>query len=280
MASTRPASPAAALPLVHARVVVAGTWDRLHPGHFALLHTAFLHGQTVEVWCTDDALCAVKSVKVGQRLQSLVARMRQLYEWLTTQTSDSIADFADHYGADIAELAVLSPKLIAASAASSAAAAEGPLPDSGSDAGSEAVAVAAAAAGTASGEAGAGLRVAASGGGGSDAAAMRRHQQLAPVIVLDEAHPYRGRFALFALHDGVGLTVHDPTYTAIVCSEETRSGCEEINARRAAAGMRPLAVYTAPLVRDRTGAKLSSTQLRAALAASGDDGSDHDAARR
>lgn len=34
----------------HARIIVAGTFDRLHEGHYSLLHTGFAHGAHVEIW--------------------------------------------------------------------------------------------------------------------------------------------------------------------------------------------------------------------------------------
>ena len=34
----------------HARAIVAGTFDRLHDGHFAMLHTGFALGAHVELW--------------------------------------------------------------------------------------------------------------------------------------------------------------------------------------------------------------------------------------
>lgn len=39
----------------HGRAVVAGTFDRLHDGHFALLHQAFAIGRHVEVWVSGSA---------------------------------------------------------------------------------------------------------------------------------------------------------------------------------------------------------------------------------
>lgn len=39
-----------AMTFAHTRIIVAGTFDRLHEGHHSLLHTAFAHGDHVEVW--------------------------------------------------------------------------------------------------------------------------------------------------------------------------------------------------------------------------------------
>lgn len=83
-----------------------------------------------------------------------------------------------------------------------------------------------------------------------------------------ESHPYRGRYSLHELHDAMGDSIKDATYTAIVCSAETKAGCETINAKRAELGFPPLAIYTVPL-RMAPGAavKLSSTAIREAEAA-------------
>lgn len=78
-------------------------------------------------------------------------------------------------------------------------------------------------------------------------------------------YPYRGRYSVHELHDVFGDSVRDPTYTAIVCSEETRGGCSLINAKRAAAGWPPLEVIVASIVRNAAGAKLSSTDIRREL---------------
>lgn len=35
---------------MHDVILVAGTFDVLHDGHFSLFHTAFEHGKEVEIW--------------------------------------------------------------------------------------------------------------------------------------------------------------------------------------------------------------------------------------
>ncbi len=85
-------------------------------------------------------------------------------------------------------------------------------------------------------------------------------------------HPYRGRYSLHELHDPFGPSITDPSYTGIACSEETKEGCRLINDKRREAGMRPLELFVAPLLCGPTGAKLSSTDLRAARARSGSSG--------
>ena len=88
-----------------------------------------------------------------------------------------------------------------------------------------------------------------------------------PPAGCDPAHPYRGRFSVHELHDAFGASVSDASYTAIVCSEETVPGCELVNERRAALGWPPMQLAVVPLLADAaTGAKLSSTRLRAAAA--------------
>jgi hypothetical protein len=63
MAVARAGDAASALPpassstssRLHDRMVVAGTFDVLHAGHYGLLHTAFAHGKHVEIWVRGDA---------------------------------------------------------------------------------------------------------------------------------------------------------------------------------------------------------------------------------
>jgi hypothetical protein len=74
--------------------------------------------------------------------------------------------------------------------------------------------------------------------------------------------PYRGRYSLHSLPDALGPSISEPLYTAIACSRETLAGCERINAARCAAGLRPMAIFVAPLVLGGSGGKLSSTDLR------------------
>lgn len=46
------ASPRMAAAL-HERMIVAGTFDRLHAGHHAMFHLAFAHGRDVEIWVSS-----------------------------------------------------------------------------------------------------------------------------------------------------------------------------------------------------------------------------------
>jgi phosphopantetheine adenylyltransferase len=81
--------------LIHQRIIVAGTFDVLHDGHFALLHSAFARGRHVEVWVTDDALGAAKAAKTGQIIQSYATRCEHVAAWCDAQTPTSIAHFID-----------------------------------------------------------------------------------------------------------------------------------------------------------------------------------------
>ena len=180
----------------HERIVVAGTFDHLHDGHFGMLHSGFARSRNVEVWVTDDAAAAAKAARIGQPVASYAERAGALYAWCMAQSPDSIASFRERHA----------------------------MP----------------------------------------------HWPMTGV--LDAAHPYAGRFTLHPLADALGNTVTDATYTAIVCSEETRPGCSVINDRRAAAGMPPLAIIIAPMMLNPAGAKLSSTTIRTLLAGSSGGG--------
>ena len=179
---------------LHARMVIAGTLDRLHAGHYAMFHIAFARGRMVEIWVMDDKQSEAKARKVGQAIQPFKARCEAVSLWCDSQTPESIAAFIRDYALDVP-------------------------PSLPSD------------------------------------------------VILDPAHPYQGRYSLHELTDHFGDSIRDPTYTGIVCSEETAPGCALINEKRAQLGMSPLQIYCAPLIRNNLGEKLSSTDIRAALAA-------------
>jgi hypothetical protein len=107
---------------------------------------------------------------------------------------------------------------------------------------------------------GSGRRAAGGSGGNLVAAALSPSP---PSPLPSPSHPYRGRFSTHELHDAFGPAVADAAYTGITCSEETAEGCAAINAARRAAGLQPMEVIVAPLVMGASGAKLSSTELRA-----------------
>jgi phosphopantetheine adenylyltransferase len=151
-------------PTQHERIIVAGTFDVLHAGHYAMLHTAFARAGRAEIWISDDASALAKGAKLGQNLRSFKERSSQIVSWC-------------------------------------------------------------------------------------------------------EKHGYGARFSVHELRDAFGDSLTDGTYTAIVVSEETRSGGELINSKRAAAGLAPLEIVVTPLVIDESGEKLSSSALRARAAA-------------
>jgi pantetheine-phosphate adenylyltransferase len=170
---------------VHDRVIVAGTFDRMHEGHFDLLDKAFEVGRHVEIWISDDAMIRAKATKLGQSLRTF------------DQRSDQVAEWARDHCCKIE--------------------------------------------------------------GGRAAAACECSEA-------ERCYPYRGRFTVHELHDPFGPSITDPTYTAIVCSAETREGCEAINAARIERGMPPLQIYAIDLRHGPRGEKLSSTAIRAAEA--------------
>lgn len=177
-------------------ILVAGTFDILHAGHYLLFHAAFHAAAQVEVWLSSDAMCSEKSRRCGQALQSFAQRSALVQAWLDAQTPASIAAF-EGGTAPIP-------------AAPGCAAAYGAL-----------------------------------------------------------AHPYSGRYSLHSLPDALGPAATEARYTAIVCSQETRPGCEAINSQRLAAGLAPLRLLTVPLLCKQDGHKLSSSDERARLQAQG-----------
>lgn len=180
-------------PRVFDRTVVAGTFDKLHDGHYAMLHTGFERARHVELWVTDDAMTEAKAKKVGQHIQSFAERTKQLLDWTEAQTPASIEAFRS-------SVDLIGPRDTSL---------DGP----------------------------------------------------------DSEHPYRGRFTFHELHDPFGPPVTDGSYTSIVCSEETRRGCEIINEKRAENGLAPVEIISIPLILNAKGEKHSSTALRAAAAA-------------
>jgi phosphopantetheine adenylyltransferase len=85
---------------------------------------------------------------------------------------------------------------------------------------------------------------------------------MSSIPCIDCNYPYRNRYTFIELHDSFGNPIIDPSYTTIVCSEETKVGCDKINEIRTSKGMNPLRLVVAPLVRDEEGRKLSSTLIR------------------
>ena len=86
----------------HQCILVAGTFDILHDGHYLMLHAAFAHGEFVEIWLSDDAMCAAKSARSssgggggggGQSISSWAIRAANIAAWADAQTMESVKDF-------------------------------------------------------------------------------------------------------------------------------------------------------------------------------------------
>ena len=182
------------------RIVAAGTFDRLHEGHFALFAAAFAIASRVEIWVTDDAQGAEKAARLGQHIRPFAVRCSDVRKWLDDQTPTSIEACHTRFSASRG-----------------------------------------------------GSSLVFNGDGRTHSAAGD-----------DPDHPFRGRYSIFELHDAFGPTTTDETYAAIVCSEDTVSGCALINARRSEAGLPPMRVYVVTPLLDAAGHKLSSSAIRAA----------------
>jgi phosphopantetheine adenylyltransferase len=83
----------------HQCILVAGTFDILHDGHYLMLHAAFAHGEFVEIWLSDDAMCAAKSARSGggggggQSIASWATRAANIAAWADSQTIESVENF-------------------------------------------------------------------------------------------------------------------------------------------------------------------------------------------
>jgi len=71
-------------------ILIAGTFDRLHEGHYRLLRSAFRNGHFVEIWLSDDSMCAVKSKAKGQELLSFKKRSEAVATWCNQQSKESV----------------------------------------------------------------------------------------------------------------------------------------------------------------------------------------------
>ncbi len=72
-------------------------------------------------------------------------------------------------------------------------------------------------------------------------------------------------FETIALHDLFGTTLEDERITALVATNETLSGCEQINDARLKLGLKSLPIELCPMVLDRGGEELHSDRIRAGL---------------
>ena len=67
------------------RVVLGGTFDRLHVGHEALLRTAFRLGEQVAIGLTSQRFLAIHPKPKARTIGSETARRRALRRWLRTE---------------------------------------------------------------------------------------------------------------------------------------------------------------------------------------------------
>lgn len=233
-------------PPVHDRIIVAGTLDRLHDGHYALLHLAFARGRHVEVWVRGQrrgaagarACAGLLGAWAGLRAAALFTACPRPPNPPPPPAPRPLQVMDDAAGAAKAARVGQPIQPFAARCAGVAAWCDAQTPAAIAEFG---------------GRHGLALPPSPPAGGGGG----------------DPAHPYRGRFSLHALADAFGPSVTERGYAAIVCSEESAGGCAAINAARAGAGLPPLEVVVAPLLVGAGGGKLSSTALRAADAAGG-----------
>lgn len=73
---------------------------------------------------------------------------------------------------------------------------------------------------------------------------------------------FLNRAEIVEINDIYGPTITNPLFEAIVVSEETVSGVEEINSVRIKKGFEPLNIIIVPMVRDENGEVVSSRRIR------------------
>lgn len=78
-----------------------------------------------------------------------------------------------------------------------------------------------------------------------------------------EAHGYSMRFTIVNIDDPYGPAASDPSLEAIVVSEESKQGAEEINKRRVKAGLQKLHSIVIPMVSAEDHKTLSAHRIRA-----------------
>ena len=86
------------------RIVLGGTFDRLHVGHEALLRTAFRAGRRVAVGLTTEAFLADHPKPRGERIASYATRRRILRAWLERHYPESrwtILPLSDRFGGSV-----------------------------------------------------------------------------------------------------------------------------------------------------------------------------------
>ncbi len=88
------------------RVVLGGTFDRLHAGHEALLSTALRAGRSVAVGLTTERFLARHPKPDGPRIQSYGTRRRALRRWLSDRsptTRWTVVPLEDTFGGSVGE---------------------------------------------------------------------------------------------------------------------------------------------------------------------------------
>jgi pantetheine-phosphate adenylyltransferase len=86
------------------RVVLGGTFDRLHVGHEALLRTAFRLGESVAIGLTSQRFLAAHPKPQGGAIRSVVSRRQALGRWLAAEYPGrawSIVPIDDAFGGSV-----------------------------------------------------------------------------------------------------------------------------------------------------------------------------------
>jgi len=226
---------------MYSLIIIAGTFDRLHEGHYRLLRSAFRNGLFVEIWLSDDRMCATKSKAKGQELYSFNKRSEAIIQWCNEQTREQV--FEKQESKNEVQVEYLMKycttlgKMIKMEKDNQSLVDKRVDTNSILDTNST-----------------------------LDMNSKILHHPPPPSspssLSLNPSFPFQSRFSIHALPDPLGPSISEPRYQAIVCSEETLTGCEAINAARVQRGLNPLDVIVTPLVLGPRGEKLSSTELR------------------
>lgn len=72
-----------------------------------------------------------------------------------------------------------------------------------------------------------------------------------------------GQYSIVPIHDVFGTTTKDTSIDAIVVTDQTKHGADEINIQRTRVGMSKLPVYVCPMEKDSGFNTISSTRIRA-----------------
>jgi len=73
------------------------------------------------------------------------------------------------------------------------------------------------------------------------------------------------RIEIIPLKDGYGPPINEPSYEAIIVSEETYNGALKINQIRVDKGFSPLIIIVIPMIKDSNNRIISSTSIRSSL---------------